>query len=234
MEKVQHMIDDVVRAAREAHAKHEGLPRLLFGHSLGGCIALSVCIQQPDLFEYAVFSAPTTSKPPSVNAFLKAMGGMVASIGPKWRLTPLDKSTLSRNPQNLQAYFADPLIWTMNIAAGFGYDILSVGDHLIEKSPQFTTPSLFLSGSADRVVSPDGSFKFFNTCSSQDKTYVNLEGWYHELLNEEDGHLLFPFIADWLHARLSLQPGSIRATNEYLSGGSTPGDLQLRRIDRAA
>ena len=140
------MIDDVITMSKAIHAAHPTLPRLLFGHSMGGCISLAVCIQEPTLFQYAVFSAPTTSRPPSVNAFLKAMGGIVATVGPRLRLTSLDKATLSRNTARVQAYHADPLVWRQSIAAGFGYDILVVGDKLIEDAHLFITPCMIMSG----------------------------------------------------------------------------------------
>lgn len=91
-------MDDVITYSRAVHSQYPNLRRILFGHSMGGCIALAVCIQQPDLFEYGIISAPTTARPPSVNAVLKALGGVVAKLGPKLRLTPLDISTLCRDP----------------------------------------------------------------------------------------------------------------------------------------
>lgn len=227
------MVDDVVALAREAHAKHEGLPRLLFGHSMGGCISLVTCVQQPDLFQYATFSAPTTSRPPNVNGFLKAIGGVFATIGPKWRVAPRsDLSTLCRNEQAVQEHFNDPLSWRLGIASGFGYDILTVGDQLIEQAQLFTIPALFISGSADRIVSPEGSYNFFKKCSSLDKTYINLDGWYHWLLNEPDGPLLLPIISTWFEERLALESGATLDRNVYLTGGSTPGELNLQPVSR--
>lgn len=222
---MQHLVDDVISMAQTVHAAHPTLPRLLFGHSMGGCISLAVCIQQPTLFQYAVFSAPTTSRPPSVNAFLKAMGGIVAAVGPKLRLTSLDKATLSRNAARVQAYNDDPLVWHQSIAAGFGYDILVTGDKLIDDAHRFTTPCMILSGTADRIVSTDGSLKFFQKCASADKTYVSLDGWYHELLAEPDGHQLFPLITTWYEDRAKLAEGAVIATNSHVSGGATIGEL---------
>jgi alpha-beta hydrolase superfamily lysophospholipase len=106
-------------------------------------------------------------------------------------------------------------VWHQNIAAGFGSDILSHGDKILDKAGTFITPSLFLTGSGDQIVSVAGVLKFYQHCSSQDKTYITLDGWYHELLNEPLNLMLMPLITDWLKPRLALADGEIIQTNVH-------------------
>lgn len=84
---------------------------------------------------------------------------------------------------------------------------------------------MFHFSSADRIVSTEGSLKFFQKCTSADKTYISLEGWYHELLAEPDGAQLFPLITTWYEDRTKLNVGAVIATNSYLTGGATIGEL---------
>jgi len=232
VEKVQHLVDDVVTYAGTVHAANPDLPRFLFGHSMGGLVSLKVCVSQPNLFQYAIFSAPSTSRPPTVNPVLAALGGVVGKLGPRLRLTPLDKSTLCRNAASVQAYEADPMIWHQNIAVGFGADILATGAQLLSQAnlSQFTIPSLFLSGSADTIVNPAGSLKFFQNCASPDKTYLSLDGWFHELLNEPEADQLMPFITDWIKERLALAPGAVLATNTQKIGSVNEGQLSFQLV----
>ena len=84
---------------------------------------------------------------------------------------------------------------------------------MLSKADTFTTPALFLTGSADLIVSVNGVHKFFKECASQDKTYITLRGWYHELLNEPLNHLLMPVITDWLKQRIALKDEEVLQVN---------------------
>jgi alpha-beta hydrolase superfamily lysophospholipase len=227
VEKVQHLVDDVATYALTVHQQFPELPHVIFGHSMGGCISMTLCLQQPLLFDYAIFSAPTTIRPVTVNPVMRALGGVVAKVGPKLRLTPLDTATLCRDPAVVQAYKADPLVWHQNLPVGFGCNILDTGDQLIQDRSRFSMPVLFVSGSADEIVNPAGSLKFFEGCSSQDKTYISLTGWYHELLNEPDGAQLMPFISDWLKERFVLAKGATLATNAHKTGTVGPDGVLI-------
>lgn len=228
MQKVQHLVDDVVMYAQYSHTKYPDVPHIVFGHSLGGCITMTICKQQPALFDFAMISAPVTTRPTTVNPVLRALGNVVSLVGPKMRLTPLDTTTLCRDEEVVKAYQADPLVWHSNMAVGFGCDILDTGDRTIETMHQFQTPYLLMVGTADTTINPEGSFKFFHGSSSTDKTLVSLQGWYHELLNEPEGKQLLPLMSNWLQERIALAKGATLATNVHKVGTvDAAGILQL-------
>lgn len=99
VQAVQNLVDDVYTFSQVVHQKHAFIPRLLLGHSLGGLISLMLTIQHPDLFHYVILSAPVAGRPPNVSAMLHMAGSLVAKITPRLRLTPLDTSTLCRDPE---------------------------------------------------------------------------------------------------------------------------------------
>ena len=181
---------------------------------MGGCVSMTLCIQQPTLFDLGIFAAPTTSRPASVNPVVRAFGGLMAKVTPKTRLVPLNRETLCRDTAFVQSYNQDPYVWKQEMSVGFGVSILDTGDKLIEDRSKFTMPVLFLSGTGDKMVNPEGSLKFFKGCSSTDKTYLSLAGWYHELLHEPEGAQLLPIISSWIKERLN----QTQASNTYKIG----------------
>lgn len=228
VEKVQHLVDDVVTYAQSVHTKYPDVPHIVFGHSMGGCITMTICRQHPTMFDYAMISAPVTTRPTTVNPMLRALGNVVSLVGPKMRLTPLDTTTLCRDEEVVKAYKADPLVWHSNMAVGFGCDILDAGDKTIETMSQFHTPYLLMVGTADTTINPEGSYKFFLGSASTDKTLISLKGWYHELLNEPEGKQLLPVMSHWLLERLALAKGATLATHINKIGTvNAEGILQL-------
>jgi alpha-beta hydrolase superfamily lysophospholipase len=65
-------------------------------------------------------------------------------------------------------------------------------------------PLLVLQGGADRLVSPQGTERFFSLLGSSDKTLKAYEGLYHEIYNEPEFREVLADVESWLRERLSL------------------------------
>jgi pimeloyl-ACP methyl ester carboxylesterase len=90
----------------------------------------------------------------------------------------LDRDGLSRDPQVVAAYSADPLVHD-RISARLGMDLLQTGQWALEHAAGFPLPLLLMHGSADRITSAAASQEFASRVSS-DCTLKLWEGLYHE------------------------------------------------------
>lgn len=122
-------------------------------------------------------------------------------------------------------YNSDPLIWHQNIAIGFASSLISTAEKLIEDSNKFSSPLLLMQGDADRIVSPEGSLNFFKNCSSKDKSYLSLKGWFHDIINEPEKDQILTIITKWMEDRVN--SSEVINTNSLQFGTIIEGHLKF-------
>lgn len=86
---------------------------------------------------------------------------------------------------NKKKYDSDPLI-TPQIAVNILVGLYDAANRVVNDAGAIHTPTLVLSASKDYVVDNSVQKKFFEGLSSQDKRFVNLEGFYHGVLYEKE------------------------------------------------
>lgn len=123
---VERVIDDVVAMRNHAVADHPGLPVILFGHSMGGLIALNVAVAAPEKFDAVAvwnsnFNPGIAGR--AAQAILLAERALKGSDVPSdllprltfgaWGKSIAGRRTefdwLSRDPAQVDSYIADPL-----------------------------------------------------------------------------------------------------------------------------
>lgn len=93
---------------------------------MGGLIAYQLVLQNPKMFDGAIFSSPSNKKPAFVSDVMFSVGKAASFLFPWLRPQALDISTLSRDPEIVKAYQSDPLVWHSNIPLQFASSILVV------------------------------------------------------------------------------------------------------------
>jgi len=159
------------------------LPRVLFGHSMGGLIAFLYLLRHGDTVRAGALSGPAFVVPAQGPAWQLALFTLLARIAPRLGITTaVDADALSRDPEVGRAYLADPLVHhraTAAFARGFGI----AQAEALAGAPSLRVPLLILQGDADRVVDPVGA-KAIDARLTGVHELVMLPGYYHELLNE--------------------------------------------------
>lgn len=160
-----------------------GVPRVLFGHSMGGLIAFLYLVRHGETVEASALSGPAFVVPPQGPAWQLALVTRLAGLVPRLAFTTgVDADALSRDAHVGRAYLADALVHhraTAAFARAFG---LAQAEALTA-APSLRVPLLILQGDADRVVDPAGA-KAIDERLTGVHELVMLPGYYHELLNE--------------------------------------------------
>ena len=160
-------------------------PRILFGHSMGGLIAILYLLRHPDTVRAAAVSAPALRLPDQGPRWLRWVARVLGRIAPRVPLrTKLDESALSRDPAVGRAYVSDPLVHR-RATAGFVRALTAAQAIVGLEASRLRVPLLLMQGDADRIVDPAGAGEFAArlTCRHE---LVMLPGYYHELLNEPE------------------------------------------------
>jgi alpha-beta hydrolase superfamily lysophospholipase len=113
----------------------------------------------------------------------------------------LDPAHLSRDPDIVQAYRADPLVHGSITPRLFAETARAMG-LVLQRSERISKPVLFFLGSSDRIVDTDRTVRFAESMSGVDVTIRIHQGAYHELLQEVDRPRVYREIRDWIATRL--------------------------------
>lgn len=190
--------DDVEERLVAVRSVAPGLPLVLFGHSLGGLIALGYVLDgrsRPDLL---VLSAPAVGA--SVPFWQRLLVGTLVRFTPGLLLSNrLDVDVLSRDPEVGRRYLADPLNQhksTVRFArAAFG-EQRRVAAGLDRLSIQ----TFVVHGADDRLVPTATSAAFEGRPGVTRRVYPEYR---HELHNEPDGARVVNDIIGWIRERVS-------------------------------
>ena len=105
---------------------------------------------------------------------------------------------LSRDPQAMQAFREDPLVFHDRFPVRTGAVVLRAGADTLARANSFTYPLWFGHGTDDRACDPAGSRQFFDRCGSTDKTLREYEGLYHAILHEPEREVIRREMIEWL------------------------------------
>jgi acylglycerol lipase len=190
-------------AAEWMHAcidSHPDFQWFLFGHSMGGGVAIDLVLTNPTLtFSGLVLTGPLIQLPPSVPEFLKPVGHWLGRTFPSLPLVPLELQYLSRDADVVRRYKNDPLVYSRRVKAATAAQLDIFTSALPERLSNITVPFWVGHGGADQVTDPKGSKMLKSRAQSSDKTLKIYEGFYHELLNEPESEAVMHDIIHWMN-----------------------------------
>jgi alpha-beta hydrolase superfamily lysophospholipase len=103
---------------------------------------------------------------------LVALARLLSRIWARFTLeVKLDKSALSRIPEVVSAYIADPLVHGKG-SARWGSEALDAIEWVKAHAAQLQLPLLVVHGEADRINSAAGAQRIYEAARSQDKRLV--------------------------------------------------------------
>lgn len=175
IEDFDSVVTDLYQVAGLARARHPALPTLVIGHSMGGMIATRFAQRYPQELRALALSGPLLGEETQITQL-----ATLAEIPD----TPLDVTTLSRDPAVGRAYQADERVWhgpfrrpTLNamrtmlaaIHAGPGLGAL---------------PTLWQHGEDDRLVRVSETRTTLDRLRGSDFSARLYPGAQHEIFNE--------------------------------------------------
>ncbi|MBA2720403.1 MAG: alpha/beta hydrolase [Chloroflexi bacterium] len=189
-------LDDVLTRARTASA---GQPVVVFGHSLGGLLALGHAVADParPLPDALVLSAPALDA--TIPGWKRALARVLGTVAPTMTLkNDFDGALLSRDPAVGIDYLADPLNQHVT-TVGFGAAAIAEQARVRGALGRLSIPALVYHGEADTLVPTASSESLAAVGGVTRRTYPNLR---HEGHNEPEGPAVIGDVIDWLRAKV--------------------------------
>jgi len=194
---VQEMVAVIEQVVSMAQKENPGVSTGLFGHSLGGLVAIRAIQKNPTLFNRAAISAPLLGLPTEQEKRIKTMAWLAKLMPFLTVKNGLAPEMLSRNRSIVDAYTRDPLVHDQ-ISLALGYSIYREIQQAFSESDKVKLPALFVIGSADRIVIPQAANRFYEHVPSPEKAFKTFEGAYHETFYDpEHGERFRAEIIDW-------------------------------------
>lgn len=175
----------------------------MIGHSLGGLIGSIYLLDHQVGLAGAVISGPAVMVPDNVTATSILMGKLISAIMPRFGLIGLEAKGVSRDPEVVQAYIDDPLVFIGKTPARLAAESLKAMRRVETEAARITLPILILQGSADKLVNPKGARMLYDKVGSSDKTYKLYEGLAHEVHNEPEHDQVLDDVGGWLESHLN-------------------------------
>ncbi len=200
--RMAHVVEDLDRLIGRANEAHPQLPLFLLGHSVGGCISVAYALAHQQRLTGLVLSGPVAAveaAPLPLRLIAKAASVLLPDAG----LLRVEAEGVSRDPDEVAAYDADPLVYRGKLPARTLQELADTIGRFDAEAPRITLPVLVQLGMADLIVPPQGGQALFERLGSQDKTLEEYEGFFHEIYNEPPGERDRPLddLAAWLAER---------------------------------
>lgn len=193
----ERLMEDVGIFLKWVGSEWPAAPAFLYGHSLGGNLVLNYVIRRRPALAGVVATGPylrLAFEPPAWKVRLaETMKRIVPALSQD---TGLDVSALSRDPEVVRRYQADPLVHS-RITASFFSAVHAAGEAAIARAAELAIPALLMHGSADRITSLAGSQAFVSAAGGRARLEL-FEGAFHEIHNEPGWERMAACALQWL------------------------------------
>jgi alpha-beta hydrolase superfamily lysophospholipase len=169
-----------------ATRENPGLTRIVLGHSMGGAIVFAYGVERPDNYDLMVLSAPAVAAQDMVPRVVALAAKVLGVLTPGLPVEALDFNAISRDPEVVDAYNTDPLVYHGKVPAGLGRALLQVGETMPQRA----------------LVPIEGSRRLVDCVGSADVELKEYAGLFHEVFNEPEQDQVLDDVVSWLNLRL--------------------------------
>lgn len=212
---IGELLVDLALVMADAQARWGPTRWALYGHSMGGAIALQYALRRPADVHAVVATGPAIRPAFAPPAWKVAFGRAVRRVSPGLTLhNEVQVAGLAHDPVIVEKYRTDPLVHD-RISAALGISLLELGDELLGAAAGLAVPALLVHGAADPITSAPASRAFAARAPTRCR-YVEVPGAFHEVHHEVSWPATWDEIRGWLAEAL---PGEARPR----AGATTAG-----------
>jgi len=197
----QSLLDQVDLMLTKSEEIFPGIPRILYGHSMGGNIVINYAISKDPPISALIATSPWLRLVIPVSGVEKVFSKLVNSIAPGLTIKAkgLGAEKLSNDPEHWESIRNDP-VCHRKISVRYAYEIMKMGEYALRHVYKINKPFLLMHGSGDEITSHEASEEFVTNTSERTQLKI-WEGFRHELHNALEYKEVFDYILNWLKAK---------------------------------
>ncbi len=194
---VEDYLDDISILLSEVRQRYPDAPIFLYGHAMGGNLALNFLLKRLPEINGAIVSAPWIRLAFEAPKAKVILGKLLRKVLPDLRLpTGIAAKFISHDAAVVDAYLKDPLVHD-KVSASAGISMMEAANWLNQYQGAVPAPLLLMHGSGDKLTSFAASREFCQRVKG-DVTFKEWPGFYHEIHNEPEQLEVFQTTYDWL------------------------------------
>jgi acylglycerol lipase len=201
-DSVEQLMSDVELGVQNARQRFPGVPVFMFGHSMGGLVAVHYALANPQVLKGVVLSGPALRLGADASAAKRIAVQVLGRVWPSLALQAVDDSQFVRTGPAKAAQASDPLIVHDDLPAASVLVFLHGIESARARFGEFSTPLLAMHGAADLSTDPQGSRDLVERAAARDKTMRQVPAAAHDLLHEPEAPDLVSEIVAWVTQRL--------------------------------
>jgi len=204
-ESVEDIVDDFIQVVKHFSQQHPGVPVVLLGQSLGGCIAVRAAEKAPKLATVLIALAPMLSlkglSRQGCNPILIPVSRLLNMVGPTWPLGTHQKNT--KFPTLQQEVDGDPLCYHEKTRVRSGIACLNACKMVQAELHKVECAVITFQSKADTQVDPDSSELLIEKASSSVKRLIWKNNMWHQIMQEPGNEEVLPEVIDFISANLT-------------------------------
>ncbi|KAK2991243.1 hypothetical protein RJ640_018000 [Escallonia rubra] len=205
---IKPIVRDCMQFFDSARADHPKIPAFLYGESLGGAIAILLCLEQKGEWSGLILSGAMCGVSKKMKPVwpLEKLLPMAAFVAPTWRIVitkhPVSKSYREEWKRKLVEKSPNFLKYGKPSAAT-ALEFLRVCAYIKKNCQKLEVPMLMVHGGNDTVCDPKSAMFVYESAATEDKTLNVYDGMWHQLIGEpnERVELVFGNIISWIGER---------------------------------
>jgi len=194
-------LDGVSELVDRAKIQFKNKPVFLYGHSMGGNVAVNFALKNPTAVAGLILSAPWLKLAFEPSPIKVKLARLMRNLYPGFtQSSQLNTDHLSRDPSVAIAYNKDKLVHDKISASAF-IGFYNAGYFALQHANLLKVPTLIMHGSGDKITSHTASIEFAKASPivSEIMTWDDL---YHEIHNEPERFQVLEFATNWIKGKL--------------------------------
>ena len=197
-------LKDLSVVCEKAGSLFPEIPKIIYGHGFGGNLVINYLISGTSCLDGMIVSSPWLEAEFDIPRLKLLFGGLFKNIVPRFIIRMnIHPENLSRDPEHVQNIMKDPLI-RHQIPIRLLFEINAAGIRASRSIYKINLPMLVMHGTDDKITSFKASKDFVMNSSNQ-TTFREWAGYYHELHNDIDADEVFNFVTGWLDKNFNKQ-----------------------------
>lgn len=201
IDRMRHAVTDLNALVEATASAHSGMPVVMLGHSMGGLLAVCFALAHQERLSGLILSAPLAALE-AASPTTRLAARVLSALTPRLGVIGIDSELISRDPEVVRTYAADPLVFHGKLPARTVFELERAVRSLPPRVHAITVPTLIMYGSADRLCPPAGSLGLHDCIGAHDRTLKVYDQLYHEIFNEPEQERVLEDVCAWLRERV--------------------------------
>ncbi|OFX51413.1 MAG: hypothetical protein A2046_04420 [Bacteroidetes bacterium GWA2_30_7] len=196
------LLNDINTLFKEIPLEYKNLPIILYGHSMGGNIALNYTMRMCPSINLLIATSPWIRLPRQIPTWLNFFAKILNKIYPSFtqRVT-FHSSELTHDLAVLEEHGQDNLNHGF-ISPRMYFEMCKSGNYILKNSEKLKNKTLLMHGTLDCITSSKATEEF-SLKTKNFSTFKLWDGMFHELHNEIEKDVVIDYVIDWIFKNIN-------------------------------